>query len=91
MSHPITTSGLTGPDTTTYHQSGQNTSDWVDTHNGAVDARVPDGNKLTTTWTSAAGAEEVTTTRQLGENDDHFLARHELAYCLAMIDAAPVT
>jgi hypothetical protein len=90
VSNPITTSGVTGPDISTYHQSGQTTRDWVDDHTKSVDQAVPDGDKLTTTWTSAAGPEEVSTTRHEGEDDEEFLARHEYEYATAMGNAPPI-
>jgi hypothetical protein len=90
VSNPITTSGLTGPDISTSQQSGQSTQDWVVKHSTSLDDAEPDGDKLTTTWTSAAGPEEVSTERLTGETDEHFLARHELAYATSMISAPPV-
>ena len=90
MAHPITTSGLAGGDVSTMHQSGQSTSDWVGAHNTAVSPETPDGDTLSTTWTSQAGDEEVKTTRNPSETDANFLRRHEAAYLLAMLDASPV-
>lgn len=90
MSNPITTSGLNGPDISTYHESGQTTREWLESHDKALDTSVPDGDKLTTTWTSAIGPESVSTTRLPDEDDGEFLARHEYEYALAMIGAAPV-
>jgi hypothetical protein len=90
VSNPINTTGLSGGDVSTTHKSGQTTRDWVDDHNTAVEGTSPDGDTLKTTWTSAAGAESVTTTRMLDEDDEHFLARHEIDYLTGMVGAPPV-
>jgi hypothetical protein len=90
MSNPITTTGLDAGDISTEHQSGQSTNDWVGAHNSALDQATPSGKTLTTTWTSLVGRQEVETTRNSGESDALFIARHEAAYMLAMLDATPV-
>jgi hypothetical protein len=51
---------------------------------------VPDGNKLTTSWTSSAGTEEIVTLRAPGELPAVFLARHLLDMSEAMQSEPPV-
>jgi hypothetical protein len=90
VSNPITTTGVAGGPITTTYQSGQTTREWVDTHNAAVGSSTPSGNKLTTTWTSSAGAQEVITNRLQDESDAAFLARHQIDYLTGMTSAPPV-
>ena len=90
MPNPITTSGLQGGDVATDHQPGQTTQQWVADHDTAIEAAGPKGDKLTTTWTSASGAQSTETTRLPDEDDEHFLARHEAAYFRAMGTEPPI-
>lgn len=87
MPNPITTTGTTNPVTTTKLDS-ESTSQWVGRHNRGVNNATPNGNELTTTYTSSGGSEAVTTTRLSGETDALFLARHQTDY-LERMDVAP--
>jgi hypothetical protein len=89
MANSIQTTGLTQGTISTAHNSGESVSNWVSRHTDSVDKGTP-GNQLTTSWPCAEGNESVTSTRQLGESDKDFIARHEAEYMLAMLDCPPV-
>jgi hypothetical protein len=90
MTNDITTSGLVSGPLSTSHQSGQSVQEWVAAHCDALEGKTPSGDKLVTTWTSAAGPEEVVTEREPGESDEEFMRRHKHEFLLAMIEAQPV-
>lgn len=87
--NPITTTGLTSTVSTT-QAPGETVSSWVDRHGKAVSSSTPSGNTLTTTYTSAAGSETVTTTRKANETDTELLTRHRADYLLRMLDHPPI-
>ncbi len=87
--HPITTVGLSTAVTTT-QGVGESVPEWVTRHDEAVAASTPSGNTLTTTYTSANGAESITTQRNEGESDAEFLGRHRVAYLRRMFNSPPI-
>ena len=90
MANPITTSGVrNGPISTTAH-SGETTQVWIDRHSTSVESSQPTGNTLKTTWTSASGAQSVSTTRAANESDESFLLRHILDYTGGMVSQPPI-
>ena len=90
----ITTTGTTTDPVETEHQSGQSTREWVGAHSGSVAAATPSGNTLTTTWYCSEDPDSsegsTTTTRQDGEMDAEFIARHINEYVLDMLNCVPV-
>jgi len=91
MANPITTTGTTTDPISTQRIGGEPVSDWVSRHSTSVQSATPSGNKLTTTWKSAAGDKKKDTVRQSGESDADFLQRHVLEYVTAMLDAPPIS
>ena len=89
VSHPITTTGTT-PVVTTTQNSGESVVDWVDRHDKDVDDATPNGNTLTTTYTSSQGLETTVTTRAAGESDDKFRERHQTDYLELMATRPPI-
>jgi hypothetical protein len=87
--HPITTTGTTSTVSTTKN-SGESVSDWVERHDNAVANATPNGDSLTTTYTSANGSESKTTTRLPNETDAAFLARHVTDYLEKMVSTPPI-
>ena len=89
MANPIVTTGTVKTVSTT-KRPNEGTEEWVGRHNAGVSAETPDGDTLTTNYTSASGAETVTTNRNDGESDANFLARHETDYIEHMTGAPPI-
>jgi hypothetical protein len=90
MANPITTTGTTTDPVSTQRQAGEAVSDWVSRHSTSVLNATPSGNKLSTTWKSAAGDKKKDTVRHSGESDADFLQRHVLEYATAMIENPPL-
>lgn len=90
MANSITTTGTTTDPISTQRMAGESTSAWVSRHSDSVQNATPSGNKLTTTWKSAAGDQKKETTRHSGESDADLLQRHVLEYATAMIENPPV-
>lgn len=86
---PITTTGLTTTVTTT-QGAGETVPKWIDRHDTAVAAGTPSGNVLSTTYTSSSGSRTIQSTREEGESDDLFLARHRTEYLMEMIKDPPI-
>ena len=89
MAHPVVTTGTVSTVSTT-KRPNESTEAWVTRHNSAVDGATPGGNTLTTSYTSAGGAEVVVTNRINDETDASFLARHEADYVSYMGGAPPI-
>lgn len=87
--HPISTTG-TSPTVTTTKNTGETTAEWVGRHNSNVHATTPNGNTLTTTYTSSQGSESVETIRLPNETDGKFLVRHQNDYLQSMTTKPPI-
>ncbi len=91
MAKPIKTTGTTTDPISTDHEPPESVRQWVERHDDAVLSATPSGNKLTTTWASSAGDQSKSTTRNPGESDEDFRARHVSAYVQEMVAQPPVT
>lgn len=89
MANPISTTGLAKPVSTT-KRPNETTQGWIQRHTDGVNQTTPDGDKLTTQYTSAAGPEEVVTNRLENESDQDFLDRHIGDYTAAMVGSPPI-
>lgn len=85
----IETTGLSTGSAATRHLSGQSIRGWVRTHGSRLDAGLPDGDELTTSWVARKGPLRTRTTRERGETDLEFVARHKIDFALDMLRDAP--
>ena len=90
MPNPITTTGLKNGPVSTTRNPGETTPQWETRHAVEVGKGTPSGSKLTTTWTSQHGPQEVVTTRGPGETPEDFLAEHILDMSETMQDEPPI-
>ena len=90
MANDISTSGVKNGPKSTSHDSGETTETWVSRHTIKVQASQPNGQRLTTTWTSANGAQSRATERFPNETDESFLLRHIFDYMDLMAVEPPI-
>jgi len=90
LAHAISTSGLKNGPKSTQCEVGETTPEWVGRHTGTVQGSQPNGQRLTTTWTSANGTQSRATERNPNESDESFLLRHIIEYMDLMAVEPPV-